>query len=497
MKRAPSPLLIALMSAFVLTGAGAHAQTTASGGDAAAATALPVAVAPAQTSGASSFRHQKPHQTDLTTLIAVAGLAKENVTTPTADQVSAAVANVQFLRASGMGWNAIANTLGVQLESVISQARGERESRDRRTVEAKEIRREHDDDEALSAKKDKASLLAMASLAKQNVTNPTPEQVSASLAKVQTLRDSGMGWGAIANSLGLRLGAVVSASNAENRRAERLAKQGGTASTTQRSGMAEDDDRPLRERRVELGAMASSLWARIGSALEGSRLEEGRKDGLSKKASAIKDERRAGLASSSKQKDFPSLIARASLAKQNVTDPTADQLSAAVTDVQSKRDSGMGWGAIANSLGVRLGDVVSASRSRGESAERRTEVANERKDERRAQPSTTSLVAATSSVSVSRRDARNEDRGESQSRSDSKGGSSDGSSGQGSTSASASGSGASGSGSSGRSESNSRSESRGESGSRSESRGESGGRSESNGKSEGSGEGGGGKSGKH
>lgn len=49
--------------------------------------------------------------------------------------------------------------------------------------------------------------LAKASLAKDDGTEPTTE------ASIQEQRDSGMGWGQIANSLGLRLGAVVSAAN--------------------------------------------------------------------------------------------------------------------------------------------------------------------------------------------------------------------------------------------------------------------------------------------
>ncbi|MFP5325558.1 MAG: hypothetical protein ACLGH2_13025 [Gammaproteobacteria bacterium] len=52
-------------------------------------------------------------------------------------------------------------------------------------------------------------------------------------------------------------------------------------------------------------------------------------------------------------------LAKAGLAQQGNLSPTADQVAAASANVQSMRASGMGWGAIANSLGVRLGDVVS------------------------------------------------------------------------------------------------------------------------------------------
>lgn len=57
--------------------------------------------------------------------------------------------------------------------------------------------------------------------------------------------------------------------------------------------------------------------------------------------------------------DFATNIAKADLAKQGITNPTNAQLGAATSNVQGLRDSGMGWGAIANSLGLRLGDVVS------------------------------------------------------------------------------------------------------------------------------------------
>lgn len=65
--------------------------------------------------------------------------------------------------------------------------------------------------------------LAKADLEKQGVAEPTTEQLALAASNVQALRDKGMGWGAIANSLGLRLGAVVSAANRADKeeRAER------------------------------------------------------------------------------------------------------------------------------------------------------------------------------------------------------------------------------------------------------------------------------------
>jgi len=61
------------------------------------------------------------------------------------------------------------------------------------------------------------------------------------------------------------------------------------------------------------------------------------------------------------KQDFATDLAKADLAKQGITDPTSDQLAAAVKNVQDKRASGMGWGQIANSLGLRMGDAVSAA----------------------------------------------------------------------------------------------------------------------------------------
>ena len=75
--------------------------------------------------------------------------------------------------------------------------------------------------------------LAKAELNKVGIRNPTPAQLSAAqyggtvttdngsrvrLVGVQTRRQSGMGWGEIAHSMGVRLGAVVSAARAQGKR---------------------------------------------------------------------------------------------------------------------------------------------------------------------------------------------------------------------------------------------------------------------------------------
>lgn len=70
-------------------------------------------------------------------------------------------------------------------------------------------------------------------------------------------------------------------------------------------------------------------------------------------------------------------LAKAALAKQGITQPTPAQIAAALNGgtvttakgtqtlpgVLAQRQSGMGWGQIAHTLGVKLGSVVSASKT--------------------------------------------------------------------------------------------------------------------------------------
>lgn len=70
-----------------------------------------------------------------------------------------------------------------------------------------------------------------------------------------------------------------------------------------------------------------------------------------------------------RQQDFVMQLARADLSKQGITEPTTEQLALAASNVQALRDKGMGWGAIANSLGLRHGAVVSAA-NRADQAEK-------------------------------------------------------------------------------------------------------------------------------
>ena len=50
-------------------------------------------------------------------------------------------------------------------------------------------------------------------------------------------------------------------------------------------------------------------------------------------------------------------LAEASLAKQRITNPTPAQLEASLMDVLKARAGGQGWGQIANSMDIKLGDV--------------------------------------------------------------------------------------------------------------------------------------------
>jgi hypothetical protein len=58
-----------------------------------------------------------------------------------------------------------------------------------------------------------ALALAKTSLAKQGITNPTPSQLSATLGGLLSQKADGIGWGQIAKGMGVKLGAVVSASH--------------------------------------------------------------------------------------------------------------------------------------------------------------------------------------------------------------------------------------------------------------------------------------------
>lgn len=64
-------------------------------------------------------------------------------------------------------------------------------------------------------------------------------------------------------------------------------------------------------------------------------------------------------------RNFSTDLAKASLAKQGITNPTKAQLDAERKSINAQRADGKGWGVIAQSLGLNLGQVVSdANRAR-------------------------------------------------------------------------------------------------------------------------------------
>lgn len=99
--------------------------------------------------------------------------------------------------------------------------------------------------------------LALHELAQQGITQPTSAQIQAALtggtittstgsitlAGILTLRSQGMGWGAIANSMGFKLGEVV-----RSTRAEQIGK-------AEKSEKADTDDRSAKPERIEVGRM--------------------------------------------------------------------------------------------------------------------------------------------------------------------------------------------------------------------------------------------------
>ncbi len=103
--------------------------------------------------------------------------------------------------------------------------------------------------------------LAEASLAKLGITNPTPEQLQAALnggtvtgadgktttlTGILTLRSEGKGWGAIAKSLGMSLGQVVSASHSQ--KSEHASTKAGASAKTEKVAKA---DRVQRTEKVD------------------------------------------------------------------------------------------------------------------------------------------------------------------------------------------------------------------------------------------------------
>jgi hypothetical protein len=91
-----------------------------------------------------------------------------------------------------------------------------------------------------------ALALTRADLEKKGISNPTPEQIDASLQRILGARADGKGWGEIANSMGFKLGEVVRSEKAEHHeRGERHAR----AERPERPERPQRPDRPERPER--------------------------------------------------------------------------------------------------------------------------------------------------------------------------------------------------------------------------------------------------------
>lgn len=72
------------------------------------------------------------------------------------------------------------------------------------------------------------------------------------------------------------------------------------------------------------------------------------------------------------------LLTQAKLKQEGVTNPTPEQLKTALADILQQRADHKGWGEIAKSMGVKLGDL----RRDEKAAERRADRREDRKEER-------------------------------------------------------------------------------------------------------------------
>jgi hypothetical protein len=100
-----------------------------------------------------------------------------------------------------------------------------------------------------NGEKNIALSLARASLAKQNIPNPSAEQLKLALEPILAQRADGKGWGEIANAMGLRLGDVMRSDKAQ--RPERMARAEKHVERVERAERAERPERPERAERPD------------------------------------------------------------------------------------------------------------------------------------------------------------------------------------------------------------------------------------------------------
>ena len=95
---------------------------------------------------------------------------------------------------------------------------------------------------------DNALALTQASLEKQGIKEPTPEQLKFALTEVLQQRADGGGWGEIANSMGFRLGELKGGQH----RPERMERvQHARMERPERPEKPEKPERPLRPEKPE------------------------------------------------------------------------------------------------------------------------------------------------------------------------------------------------------------------------------------------------------
>lgn len=105
-------------------------------------------------------------------------------------------------------------------------------------------------------------------------------------------------------------------------------------------------------------------------------------------------------APSTTQQDFAAEIAKADLAQDGISNPTHQQLGVATSEVQAMRESGMGWGVIANSLGLRLGEVVSAANRTRHADDARMDQADKSQKSQKSTKTANRTTVATVAVSA-------------------------------------------------------------------------------------------------
>ena len=95
---------------------------------------------------------------------------------------------------------------------------------------------------------DNALALTQASLQKQGIKDPTPEQLKVALTSVLRQRADGGGWGEIANSMGFKLGDLKGGQH----RAERMERaQHARMERPERPEKPEKPERPMRPEKPE------------------------------------------------------------------------------------------------------------------------------------------------------------------------------------------------------------------------------------------------------